>query len=61
MEYYYVVANYTGRLTFVWSEKCNNKSMESQGMSGNFYYSSRLGTLGYYMYFAKAFDTVPLK
>ena len=30
MEYYYVVANYTGRLTFMWSGKFNNNSLESQ-------------------------------
>ena len=40
MEYYNVVANYTGRLTFMWSGKFNNNSLESQGKSGNFYYQT---------------------
>ena len=31
MEYYNVVANYTGLLTFMWSGKFNNNSLESQG------------------------------
>ena len=37
MEYYNVVTNYTGRLTFMWSGKFNNNSQESQRESGNFY------------------------
>ena len=38
MEYYNVIANYKGRLTFMWSEKFNGNSLGSQGKSGNFYY-----------------------
>ena len=38
MEYYNVVANYTGRFTFIWSEKFNSNSLESQRKLGNFYY-----------------------
>ena len=40
MEYYNVVANYTGRLTLMWSGKFNNNSLTSQGKSGNFYYQT---------------------
>ena len=29
---YNVVANYTGRFTFMWSGKFNNNSLESQGI-----------------------------
>ena len=36
MEYYNVVANYIGCLTFMWPGKFNNNSLESQGKSGNF-------------------------
>ena len=32
MEYYNVVANCTGRLTFMLSGKFNNNSLESQGI-----------------------------
>ena len=32
MEYYIVVANYTGRLTFMWSGKFNIYCLESQGI-----------------------------
>ena len=32
MEYYNVVANYTGRLTFMWSGKFNSNHLESQGI-----------------------------
>ena len=39
MVYYNVVANYTGRLTFMWSGKFNN-SLESQGKSQEFYYQT---------------------
>ena len=40
MEYYNVITNYTGRLTFMWSGKFNSNSLESQGifiikLSGN--------------------------
>ena len=40
MKYYNVVANYTGHLTFMWSRKFNNNSLESQGKSVNFYYQT---------------------
>ena len=40
MEYFNVVANYTGSLTFMWSGKFNNNSLESQEKSGNFYYQT---------------------
>ena len=40
MDYYNVVANYTGRLTFMWSRKFNNNSLESQGMYREFYYQT---------------------
>ena len=37
MEYFNVVANYMGRLTFIWSGKFSNSSVESQGKLRNFY------------------------
>ena len=40
MEYYYVVANYMGCHTFMWSGKFNNNSLESQGI-----FIIRVGTL----------------
>ena len=36
MEYYNVIANYTGCLTFMWSGKFNNNGLESQEESENF-------------------------
>ena len=32
MEYHNIGANYMGRLTYMWSEKFNNNSLESQGI-----------------------------
>ena len=38
MDYFNVVTNCTGHLTFMWSGKFNNNSRKSQGKSENFYY-----------------------
>ena len=48
MEYYNIVANYTGHLTFMWSGKFNN-SLESQGKSEKLYYEI-VGTLNKLIY-----------